>query len=281
MRAELHCFSWCEFESDEVEMVEFLGGEVAFFTSRCPSRVTSPNDGAACLIEVSGGRGLLAIADGVGGQASGYEAARCVIESLVESCFDLELDKDNESRGLRSEVLDAIEFANREILNWGIGAATTLTAVELAGEQFRHFHVGDSAALVTSNRGNIKFATIGHAPIAQAVESGLLDEEEALGHEDNNLITNCLGSADLKVEIGLFQSLAVRDTLLVASDGLFDNVSREQVARTVCKGELRTQVSRLVNIARKRMTGEAMGFSGSLPGKEDDLTLICFRPSRK
>lgn len=280
MSTELHSFSWCEYESEVVEMLDFLEGEVAFFTSRCPSRQSSPSDDAACLIEVSAGRGLLAVADGVGGQASGNEAARCVVEGLVESCFDLELDTNVESRGLRAEVLDAIEFANKEILGWGIGSATTLTAIEVAGDTFRHFHVGDSGALVTSNRGNIKFATIGHAPIAQAVEIGLIDQEEAFHHEDQNLITNCLGSAELKVEVGSFQTFAIRDTLLLASDGLFDNVSREQIARTVSKGDLQGQVSKLAELAMKRMSGHWKGFQELLPGKEDDLTIICYRPAR-
>lgn len=280
MSKELHSFAWCEHESAEVEMLDFLGGEVAFFTSRCPSRTSSPSDDAACVIEVSDERGLLAVADGVGGQASGNEAARCVVEGLVESCFELELDTGVELRGLRGEILDTIELANREILGWGIGAATTLTAIEVAGDTFRHFHVGDSGALVTSNRGNVKFATIGHAPIAQAVEIGLIDQEEAFHHEDQNLITNCLGSAELKVEVGSFQTFAIRDTLLLASDGLFDNVSREQIARSVSKGELQEQVSRLADLAMKRMSGQSKGFQGLMPGKEDDLTIVCYRPSR-
>ena len=269
MSPQLKSFAWCEYESEVVETMDFLGGEVAFYTSRCPSKAGSANEDAACVVRVSDSHGLIAVADGVGGNASGNEAARCVIECL---CKEAGIDPEHAARGLRSGVMDAIEHANREILSWGIGAATTLTVIELFDGEFRHFHVGDTGALVTSNRGNIKFATVGHAPIAQALEIGLLDEAEAMAHEDKNVITNCVGSLELRVEIGTFQNLAVRDTLLLASDGVLDNVSKEQVVRTICKGHLGVQVSRLVELANKGM---------SVYGKEDDLTLICWRPKRK
>lgn len=269
-RSDLHCNVWCEYDSQEVEIVDFLGGKLAAFSSRCPTRETSPNEDSACVIEVAENRGVFAVADGVGGAARGNDASKRIIENLAEACFELELDEGHQLRGLRGEVIDAIEIANREILSWADGAGTTLTAIELDRNEFRYFHVGDSGAILTSNRGRIKFATVGHAPVAQAVAIGILDSEEALSHEDQNLITNCLGSRELKIEVGIFQPISSRDTLLIASDGLFDNLTSQEIAEIIRKGDLEEQTRQLTETALARMQ--------SAEGKPDDLTVICWRP---
>lgn len=274
---ELHSYVWCEFDSEGVEQVEFLGGEAVVYSHGCPTRESSPNEDAACLIEIAGDRGLIAVADGVGGAAAGNDASRCAVESLAESCFELELSETHDSRGIRAEILDAVEFANEEITSWGTGAGSTLTIVELAGQQFRYFHVGDSGAMVTSNRGSIKFATVGHSPIAQAVEIGMLDAEEAFTHEDSNLLSNCLGSKELKIEIGVFQKLAIRDTVLLASDGLFDNLTQSEIADIIRKGDLMEQVSMLVESAAAKMKLKLNGNNTSAIGKPDDLSVVCWR----
>ena len=270
---ELHIYIWSEFDSETVELINLSKGHVAVYLQSCFTRGTSPNEDAACVIELDEDRVLLAVADGVGGGAAGKDAARLAVESLAEACFELELKAVHVHRGVRCEILDAIECANYEILKWGIGAATTLTAIELAGDQFRYFHVGDSGGLLTSNRGTIKFATVGHAPVAQAVAIGMLDSEEALAHSDQNVITNCIGIAEMKTEIGIFRKISRRDTLLLASDGLFDNLTSQEIAEIICKGDLVNQSEQLVVAARERMRSEN--------GKPDDLTVICYRQTNQ
>lgn len=270
--SHLHSYVWCEFDSDEVEIIDFPGGELAFFSRRCPTRQKTTNEDSACIVEVSEECRLLAVADGVGGGAAGHEASRCAVENLAKACFGVP-SATHESQGLRGQVLDAIESANREILSWGVGSGTTLTAIELANDQFRYYHLGDSGALVTSNRGSLKFSTVGHAPVAQAVAIGMLDSEEALVHEDRNLISNCVGSREMKIELGIFRTISSRDTLLLATDGLYDNLSKLEIADLIRKGDLFEQTKRLVTTAKYRMaTGH---------GKPDDITLICYRSKPK
>jgi serine/threonine protein phosphatase PrpC len=269
--------AWFEVESGQVESTEFCGGIVANFSQRCPTRDTTPNEDAACLVEVTPALGLVAVADGVGGAVSGNKASRAAIERLIESCQNSKDGTERESRGLRAEILDAIELTNHDILSWGSGAGTTLTAVEICKGWIRAFHIGDSNALLISNRGNIKFATVGHAPVAQAVEIGLLDEDLAMVHEDRNLITNCLGSSEMKIEIGSGVKMAVRDTLLVASDGLFDNLNSQEVVSIISSGNLITKTKELSELAIQRMKSQS---KADTPSKPDDLTIICFRQSK-
>ena len=260
--------SWLNEDSDEVELVSFCGGESAGFSHSCLS-TEKPNEDAAGLFELADDHGILAVADGIGGANCGDRASRCVIEELEKRLVDA--DKSNS----RSCILDAIESANRQILEWGVGAGAALVVAEYYSGTVRTFHVGDATVLLCSNRGRTKFTTVAHAPVAMAVEIGILDELEGMVHEDRNIITNCVGSSEMRIEIGPEISMTSRDTLVLGSDGLFDNLMTDEVAELVCKGDFLAQAGLLVSDTWARMGIQSEG----QPGKPDDLTLLCFRQS--
>ncbi|MGI9590762.1 MAG: PP2C family protein-serine/threonine phosphatase, partial [Myxococcota bacterium] len=78
--------------------------------------------------------------------------------------------------------------------------------------------------LLIGQRGRVKLQTVDHSPVGFAVEAGLLDADAALHHEDRHIISNFVGGADLRIEMGSGLHLAERDTLCLASDGLADNL---------------------------------------------------------
>jgi serine/threonine protein phosphatase PrpC len=158
-----------------------------------------------------------------------------------------------------------------------IGAATTLAIVELRQRTVRPFHVGDTVILIIGQRGKIKLQTISHSPIGFAVESGLLDEVDAIHHEDRHLVSNVVGTAEMRIEIGSEIKLAARDTLLIASDGLLDNLQVDEIVDRVRVGPLQRAVARLAKDAGQRMrNGDANSIH---PSKPDDLTIVAFRPT--
>ncbi len=266
---------WLAVESGNVEAVDFCGGLVTHFSQRCPTRASSPNEDAACIVQLSDHQGLLAVADGMGGANSGDKASQAVIDGLLQHANSM-IQVDNAS--FRGEILDAIESANQTILSWGTGAGSTLVVVEFVNGKLRSFHIGDAKAILVSNRGRIKFATVGHAPVAMAVELGVMNEREALNHADLNLISNCLGSREMKIEIGPSIAMSARDTLLLASDGLFDNLRTEEIVGMIRSGNLIDKTKKLVELAIKRMNAPANRENAStLPSKPDDVTVVCFR----
>lgn len=89
-----------------------------------------------------------------------------------------------DEKDLRHSLLNGFDAANEQVLSLGLGAATTLTAVEITGCEIRAFHVGDSFMLITGQRGKVKLQTIPHSPVGYGVESGLLDEKEVMYHEE-------------------------------------------------------------------------------------------------
>ena len=92
-------------------------------------------------------------------------------------------------------------------------------------------------------------------------------------HADRHLVSNFLGMADMRIDVGAEVELRPRDTILLASDGLMDNVHVDEIIERIRKGPLETAVDRVTALARHRMTAE----STAQPSKPDDLSLILFR----
>ena len=52
------------------------------------------------------------------------------------------------------------------------------------------------------------------------------------------MLFNVIGSSDMRVEVGPALQLAARDTVLLASDGLFDNLYIDEIVDTIRRGPL-------------------------------------------
>jgi serine/threonine protein phosphatase PrpC len=212
---------------------------------------------------------VLAVADGFGGQPAGDQAARLAIASLVES-VEAVLTTGGE---LRWGILNGFEQANRAVSELGVGAATTLVVAEIDGHHVRPYHVGDSELLVVGQRGKLKLQTVSHTPVSYAVDSGWLNETEALHHDERHLVSNVVGAADMRIEIGSSLRLAQRDTVLLASDGLFDNLHKNEITEGIRTGSLQGVADTLAKKCLQRMNTS----NTNHPSKPDDLTFILYR----
>jgi len=254
-------------DMSEIESVRFAGGEVCVFLSRNPERPEGNQD-AAALIPLGNDHGVLAVADGAGGQAGGAEAARLALEA-VEATVRGRAQEDE----LRTAILNGFEMANETIRAMSVGAGTTLAVAEIQGTWLRTYHVGDSGMIVTGQRGRVKMRTVDHSPAGHAVEAGMMNDREAIHHEERHLLTNIVGSEKMRIDVGPSIQLSERDTLLIASDGLFDNLHFDQIVERVRKGALAEAVRGMARLGRSRMASE----SDTLPSKPDDLTIVAFR----
>ena len=75
-------------------------------------------------------------------------------------------------------------------------------------------------------------------------------------------------------EIGPQVAIAPRDTVLVTSDGLIDNLRVAEIVEEIRKGDLQRGIESLVEKTRKRMEVKVEG----QPNKPDDFTLALYRP---
>ena len=250
------------------EVCPIAGGVAAVFSVPSPDKQT-PNEDAATLIPVNGNTGILVVADGLGGERAGELASRAAVWEMIESIRQATTDEPS----LRAAILNGFENANRAVTDLGVGAATTMVVAEIQDRTVRPYHVGDSMILVCGQRGKVKLQTISHSPVGYALEAGFLDETEAMNHEQRHVVSNIIGSADMRIEVGSTIKLAPRDTLLLASDGLFDNLHSHEIVERIRKGPLEKVVRTLAEDCRRRMQGDR----DDQPSKPDDLTFIAFR----
>jgi len=245
----------------------FAFGEVAFFSAPSPDHPESNEDSAVVIARNTWG--VLAVSDGAGGTAGGALAASMAVEILQQAAC-----KKTEVQDVRAAILDAIESADTSIREKLPGALATMATFILDGRAARAISVGDSICAVIGGRGKIKYRSIAHGPTGFAEEAGMLEQGEALTHDERHLVSNMLGLAGMRVEVGIPLKLAPRDTVLVASDALFDNVQFDEIAKLAKLRPLVRAVDALVALAVDRMTGD-----GPL-SHADDLTILACRPPK-
>ncbi len=244
------------------------GGQVLAYTCRAPDKTTE-NEDTVAVIPYGPGAAVLVIADGAGGLPAGKRASQAAVTTLIDS-LQVAIA---ETMLLRTAILNGIEAANAAVQALGNGSATTFTLVTIEGLTVRAYQIGDSEAVVVGQRGRVRLQTTAHSPTGFAVEAGFLSQREALHHEDRHLVSNFLGMSDMRIDIGAEVRLNPRDTVLLASDGLMDNVHFDEIVERVRKGPLPAAAERVIALAQRRM----LDTSSAQPSKPDDLSLILFR----
>ena len=259
-------------EAEDLQRFAIGGGTAVAYSRRAPDKDTD-NEDTLAAIPYGPDACVLVIADGAGGLPLGRRASRTAVATL-EASLQTSM---HETMLLRTAILNGIDAANRAVLELGSGSKTTLTVVTVEGRVARTYHIGDSEAIIVGQRGRVKAQTLAHSPTGFAVEAGFLDQREALHHEERHLVSNFLGSSDMRIDMGATVTLNPFDTVLLASDGLTDNLHFDEIVEVARKGGLDDAISALTNLAWRRMTNE----SKHQPSKPDDLSVMLFRKPRK
>ena len=256
----------------ETRVIRIGGGSMVAYTCRAPDKDTD-NEDTVAAIPYGPDAAVLVVADGAGGLPAGRRASRTAVTTL-EASLQTAM---SETTLLRTAILNGIEEANRAVLALGGGSATTLTVVTIEGSIARTYQIGDSEAIIVGQRGKVKAQTLAHSPTGFAVEAGFLGQREALHHEERHLVSNFLGSSDMRIDMGANVALNPFDTVLLASDGLTDNLHFTEIVEVMRKGPLDAAAEALTRLAKRRMTVE----SKNQPSKPDDLSVILFRKNQK
>lgn len=259
--------------SADQHVADMGGGSLVAYTAPAPDK-SSENEDSVAAIPYGPNAVVLIVADGAGGLPAGRRASRTAIQSLEQSLSSAR----GETMLLRTPILNGIEAANQAVLSLVNGSATTLTVVTVEGLSSRSYQIGDSEAMLVGQRGRVRYQTMAHSPTGFAVEAGFLDERAALHHEERHLVSNFIGTTDMRIDVGAERTLHARDTVLLASDGLTDNLHSEEIKEFIRKGPMITAIESMISLARRRMTVETL----HQPSKPDDLSVILFRkPFRK
>ena len=250
----------------ELDYLRRAGCQFSAYSARAPDKIR-PNEDCAGWIRLDRDRWVFVVADGLGGLPAGDNASQLATSVLLDRLENL-----GNGEEARHAILSGIDMANAAILGSGTGGATTLVVLEFDSGTVRPYHVGDSTILVTGQRGRVKFQTVSHSPTGYLEEAGLIDEQDAMRHEDRHLVSNVVGSDAMRLEIGPQIKLATYDTVLMATDGLSDNLTQEQVVTLIRTGHLEKSLGRLARSCRQMMVN-----AESEHGHPDDLTMVAIR----
>jgi serine/threonine protein phosphatase PrpC len=237
--------------------LDLAGFRIMLVSLPCPG--LSPeriNEDGVAVIPAGADACVIGLADGMSGGRGGETAVRLTLEGL---CAEVRAAVVAGGE-LRAGVLNGFERAN-------------LAVAKLAGDTVRVCHVGDSEALLVGQRGKIKLTTVSHTPAGYGKEAGLLSEREAMRHAERHLLLNAIGVAGMRIELGPRVRMAELDTLVLGSDGLFDNWKLEEIAERVRRGPLDRAASALLAATLERMRST----STERPGKPDDLSFVLVR----
>lgn len=206
-----------------------------------PGRVRPNNEDA---VWVDSELGLLIVADGMGGHQSGEVASRMAIEGIHEN-FRRMAQGHNSGEALNKTLSPetnrlgfCVKMANRMIFEASKrypkdrGMGTTCTAALIHQNRMGLAHVGDSRAYLI-RRGELQQLTTDHSLVMDQVRQGMLTKEEAARSKLQNILTRALGT-QLEVEVDLDEHpLFPDDVLLLCSDGLFKDLTEDDILRTV------------------------------------------------
>jgi protein phosphatase len=214
---------------------------------------------------------LCVVCDGMGGHASGREAAELALNTIF-SIFETAPETAAPAAVLRA----AIEEANRQVFamtsdelapgGQGLGRpGSTVVAVLMHARGTEVGHVGDSRAYLI-HEGQIYRVTRDHSIVQEMVDRGLLTPQQAATHPDANRITRALGVApEVEAEVRSQPVLHVTgDAFVLCSDGLSDLVEDPEILGIVEGIPAAQAAGKLVDLANAR-------------GGHDNVTAVILR----
>ncbi|MEN8763889.1 MAG: PP2C family serine/threonine-protein phosphatase [Thiogranum sp.] len=202
---------------------------------------------------------LLCVADGIGGEAGGEMASRLTL-TILDKAFYAVVNPDAEA--IVPLLRQAADHANKHVREVAANGkeyadmGSTLSGICLMGGRYWVVNAGDSRVYRYRN-GQLKPLSNDDTLAARAVRSGAMTFEQAAHSPDSHILTNYLGAADFSLAVDSGPALRDADCLLICSDGLYDMVDDDTLAR--CLEQFNAsgvscadQAGRLVALANER-----------------------------
>jgi len=194
---------------------------------------------------------IWAVADGMGGHEAGDVASRMTVsalEDIAPAAALSELVDDIEDR-----LLDVnhriLEFA--DIMLDGRTVGSTVVTLSIKGRVGVCMWVGDSRLYRFRNRELVQLSR-DHSHVEELIQQGYITAENAKNDPEANVITRAVGTDhELYVDINLF-STQLGDIFLLCSDGLYNLLSKDEIADTLTDAAIDAAVDSLIQQALER-----------------------------
>jgi protein phosphatase len=212
--------------------------------------------------------GFYAVADGMGGHASGEVASGTIIhaisQEIVSGLAQLQsrLETDEERMEWLRQVIVAANQAVYEVRQaTAIDMGSTLVMAMLFASRAYIAHVGDSRAYIVRD-GGIRQITTDHSLVERLIATQMITREEARIHPQRNVVYRTMGSnTSVDIDSTMYE-LTHGDWLLLCSDGLSGMLEDDQIQHLVLQsGDPQAACAALIEAANQA-------------GGKDNITVI-------
>lgn len=208
---------------------------------------------------------LWAVADGMGGHAAGDVASKAIVDAL--RAIKLRPEK---LSAYVDAVDDALQSVNQQLRTLGqkqgglrtIGS--TVICLLAVNNYIAYAWAGDSR--VYRLRGDeLQQLNKDHSEVQRLLDEGIINAEQAETHPSANTITKAIGAANaVFVEVGV-DSVEPGDIYLLCSDGLYREITPEQIAATLKRGDLEWSSNRLLQLVLASKAADNVSFIVTKP----------------
>ncbi len=171
--------------------------------------------------------GIIAIADGVGGNNAGAVASQFVACRLSS---------------LEKATLDGFTTINEELLKRSMGnpqyskMATTLSGLQITRDKIWLFNIGNTRVYSLQNGKYLKQLTTDDSTLNHLLLAGRLTEEEAKDFNRKNEITACFGGSSRDLfQMKIISIEAKLSSIVITSDGIHDYVSIDRMEEIIAE----------------------------------------------
>lgn len=198
--------------------------------------------------------GVLAVADGVGGNIAGAVASRFVADRI---CHLKEVNENTLHR-INNELL---ELSSKQSEYKGM--ATTLAGVLLSNNKAILFSIGNTRVYLLQSRKYLKQLTTDDTTVNYLISTGQMTSEEVANFERKNEITACFGGGQaglFKISIENIDSIS--SPVIITSDGIHDYLTVDKMEDIIQEFGL------------SEKTCEEMMASARNAGSNDDISIL-------
>ena len=228
----------------------YLSGRFAYKTDI--GRVRINNEDQALASINSRGNILLLVCDGMGGQNKGDYASSLAVNIISEAFRKKRkfLNRYSARRWSMSVVKKANRRINDEASSHPMyeGMGTTLTMLLIVKDYMVLSQVGDSRCY-TKHLRDFKQISEDQTYVAYLYRTGQIKKEEMKTHPKRHVLMNALGYyPSLELDLRIFPYH--KETILLCSDGLYNNLSDNDIA-CIIKGNdtVEQKVNELISLA--------------------------------
>lgn len=196
-----------------------------------------------------------AVADGMGGHASGQIASELALKHIVKSFYSDPSDDVAQGLVAAYRVANSYIYDAAQMITSRQGMGTTCTSIVLRDDEMFAGQVGDSR-LYRIRGEEMRQISQDHSWVAEQVRMGVLTEQEAALSPFRNVITRSIGTYP-DVEPDIFcEKLEKDDVFVLCSDGLSGYVSDADIHVLASSHSPAVAALKLIDLANENGGGD-------------------------